>query len=73
MHYSAPQQGTASRGSKVVLKQLKLVRSNHIHLESTLWVDFICAYLRVHNLADQFNLGFTLAPHLSCIGLGQRK
>lgn len=62
MHYSAQLQGPASRGSKVVSKRSKLVRSDHIRLRDINRPKFIRAFLLVHDLAEQFSPGVHSGP-----------
>jgi hypothetical protein len=62
MNFSLHAQGPVTRGSKVVKKKSKLIKSDYIVLEGITRTDFIVAYLSIHGLSDQFSPGVHSGP-----------
>jgi hypothetical protein len=62
MNFSLHAQGPVTRGSKVVKKKSKLIKSDYIVLEGITCIDFITAYLSIHGLLDQFSPGVHSGP-----------
>lgn len=62
MNFSLHAQGPVTRGSKVVKKKSKLIKSDYIVLEGITRIDFITAYLSIHGLSDQFSPGVHSGP-----------
>ncbi|KIK42782.1 hypothetical protein CY34DRAFT_68804, partial [Suillus luteus UH-Slu-Lm8-n1] len=62
MNFSLHAQGPVTRGSKVIKKKSKLIKSDYIVLEGITRIDFITAYLSIHGLSDQFSPGVHSGP-----------
>ncbi|KAG1842365.1 hypothetical protein DFJ58DRAFT_732046 [Suillus subalutaceus] len=50
------------RGSKLVVKKFKTVKSDHIVLEDITWTTFIQKFLAIYELADQYSPGVHSGP-----------
>jgi hypothetical protein len=62
MNFSSQVAGPASRGSKLVMKRIKLTKSDHIILEGMTRCEFIQAFLTIHKLDDKFSPGVHSGP-----------
>jgi hypothetical protein len=71
MLFSAPEKAPGVRG-KVAMKKTRMIKTDHIRIDAITRVDFIQAFLRIHELSDQYSPSAHTGPEFKIWWTGSR-
>ncbi|KAG1732927.1 uncharacterized protein EDB91DRAFT_1057805 [Suillus paluster] len=61
MLFSAPKKASGICG-KIAMKKTRMIKTDHVRIDTITRVDFIQAFLRIHELSDQYSPGAHTGP-----------
>ena len=64
---------SASRVTKLVMKKMKTIKSEHIVLDNITHTEFTKEVFQVHDLSDQFSPGINMGPRFKLSWAGSPK